>query len=472
MLPIKPRSIKSNFLLNALRTFLSMVIPVVVFPYISRVLGPDNIGKVEFANSIVNYFVLFAALGIPTYGIREIARVREDSVKFSKTVAELTMLLFITNMICCLLFVALVLFVPMLNSQQVLFWVVFPNIILSSFNYEWFYTGIEDQLFITVRYIIVKILQVAVIFLLVRDSENYVIYAGLLVGANGLSSVFNIARLKKYVSFVLLKSLELRKHIKPVLVIFGSIVATSIYMQLDITMVGIFVDDNAVGLYTTANKIIRIIISVVTVLGTVMIPRLANNLANNNVEEYRRNLSKSLNFILLLAVPFVFGCIAVADDFVVLFAGDEFAEAGFSMKLLSPIILIVGLAHFVGLQILYSNKKEGIYTLSVSVAAIVNFIANLILIPIYKQNGAVIGTLIAESVGLLLMSVIGRKYISDGKFLNVKLLWYFIAGSLMFAVVVACKEYLGFGFVLQVIVAVVGYGICVIPCRQAVLGKN
>lgn len=441
MTSLKPKSVKLNLILNAIRLFMGMALPVFVFPYVSRILGPSNIGKVDFATSIVNYFVLFAALGIPTYGMREVAKVREDKELLSKTVFELILILVVTNFLLTTLYFLMFFLSPIMKDEKLLYLVIFPSILLNSFCFDWFYIGIEDQIFITIRYAIVKLLQILLIFLFVNESSDYVFYAGVLVGANGIAAVFNILRLRKYISKMNLGSLEIYKHIKPILVIFVSIVAINIYLQLDVTMVGIFVGEKAVGLYTTANRIIRVIISIVTVIGSVMLPRLTNNIKNGQTEEYKKNLSISLNFILLLAIPFMFGTIAISDQFIVFFAGESFFQASFSMKLLSPIILIVGLANFVGLQILYSNKKEWIYTLAVSIAAIINFVTNFIFIPVYHERGAVVGTIIAELTGLLIMSILGRSLLIKSSVLSLKLLGYPICGLLMFICMIFANMY-------------------------------
>lgn len=460
---IKPKSLKLNAILSIIRTLLNVAIPLLIFPYVSRVLGPENIGKVEFANSVENYFILFAALGIPAYGIREIARVRNNKDLLSKTISELTVILIITNLICCITYVCIFFTGFSKPNDKLLYIVIFPNILLSSFNYEWFYSGIEDQVYITIRYIIIRLLQILAIFILIKQKDDYIFYAIIFVGMNGLSSIFNIIRLPKYVSPCSIFGLDIIRHIKPIFITFSSIIAVSIYVQLDVTMVGIIVDDKAVGLYTTANKIIRVIISIVTSLGTVMIPRLANNLATGNIIEYKNNLYKSFNFILMFSLPFVFGIIATADDLILLFAGHQFSDSAFSMQLLSPIIVIVGLAHFIGLQLLYANKKEIIYTISVSMAALINLIFNYVLIPIYRQNGAVVGTIIAETSGLLFMCILGKNYIKNGDFLDFNIIWYLVASFIMFALILIEKHIFRINMCFQILSGIIFYGLLIFP---------
>lgn len=425
-------SIKTNYILNALRMILQFVTPLIIFPYISRILGPQYIGKVDFTNSIISYFILFSALGIPTYGVREIARVRDDIRSRSKTVWELTIILSIMVPVGYIFYFILLNTVDAFYSDFLLFCVVSPSLFFSTFCYDWFYVGIEDQVYITVRFIVIKLLQIICVFLFVKTIDDYLIYAVVIVGLGGLSSVFNIIHLKKYVIYIPFRELNVFRHIKPVLIVFTSIVATSIYMQLDITMVGLFAGEVSVGLYTAANKLIRVLIAVVTALSAVVVPRIENALKANDIPTCKRYLNLSLHYILILALPFMFGIIALARDVIIIFAGNQYLEAVTSIRILSPIIVIVGLAYFVGLQILYPLRQEWKYSVSVSIAAVVNFVLNAALIPRFKQNGAVVGTLTAELIGLVLQIIFARQYILKTDLISLNTLKYILASLVMY----------------------------------------
>lgn len=433
--PLHIKSIKLNFVLNTTRMILTFLVPLITFPYVSRVLLPEGIGKVDFANSIISYFILFTALGIPTYGIREIARVRDNVEERSKTVWELTIVLVVSVLIGYLVYIPTIYFVPQFKTELLLFFIVSPTLFLSDFSYEWFFQGIEDQTYITIRFLIIKILQVISIFFFVRDSTDYPVYAAASVGFSSLSTVFNIIYLKKYVRFIPFKSLNIKRHLKSVFIIFSSVVATTIYMHLDVTMTGFISGDRSTGLYTTANKLIRIIISGVTALGAVMIPRIENFLKTGNKEEYYRLLNISLGYILLVSIPCCLGVNALANDIITIFAGKNYYDAVITIQLLSPIIIIVGLAYFVGLQILYPYRKEWQYTIAVSIAAVLNIIANSIFIPKFAQNGAVIGTLIAELSGLIIQCFFARKYLKKTDLISSNSLKYIIASVIMFLVI-------------------------------------
>lgn len=469
---LKIHSIKANFILNALRTAMSFLSPLVVFPYISRVLGPENIGKVDFANSIISYFVLFTALGIPTYGIREIARTRDDVVNRSKTMWELTVILCITVPVGYSLYFLAVEIVPLFTSEFILFYAVAPTLFLSNFSYEWFYIGIEDQTYMTVRHIIVKVLQIICVFLFIHKKSQYLLYAIIFVGISGVNALFNIVHLRKFIIWIPIKELNIQRHIRPILIIFTSIVATSIYMQLDVTMVGFFSGDKAVGLYTAANRFVRAMIMIVTALSAVVVPRIENSLKNNDKETCRKYLNLSLHYILMFSIPLMFGIIALADDIIYVFAGQEYIDSVCSIQLLSPIIVIVGLAYFVGLQILYPYREEWKYTVSVSVAAVVNAGVNAILIPQFAQNGAVIGTLVAESIGLILQFVFARKYIRQTDLISLNSVKYIVAAILMYITILfvpVFKENIIIHLFLCVIIAVIVYGSMLIIVKEKLI---
>lgn len=432
--PLCIRSVRSNYLLNSLRLALSFLVPVAVFPYVSRILGPENLGKVEFANSIVSYFVLFTSLGIPAYGIREIARLRDSTEERSRVVWELTLVLLLTAAAGYAAYFVLVGLVPRMESELALFCIVAPNILLSDFSYEWYYVGIEDQMYITIRCIIVRLVQTAGIFLFIRNEDDYPLYALILVGMQGISTVFNITNLRKTVRFVRPQNLDVRRHLRPVLVIFASVVAVQVYTHLDVTMTGFFIGDRAVGLYTTANKFVRIVIALVTSLSTVMVPRIENCLKNRDEDGCRRYLNISLGYILILSVPCSAGIAVLAPEIISLFAGSQYQESVLGIRLLSPVVVIVGLAHFTGLQILFPRREEWKYT------AAVNLAYNLALIPVFRQNGAIIGTLAAELVGLAVQIGFARKYLKRTDFAGLNTVKYFIAGAVMGMVLLAIPK--------------------------------
>lgn len=457
---ISPQSIKKNYCLTMIRSVLSFLVPLVTFPYVSRVLEPSGIGKVEFVNSIVAYFTLFAALGIPSYGMREIAIVRDNQKERSKLFWELFLILFIMTFFCYVIYFLCLEFVPFFIEYKKLFLITFPTLLLTTFSFEWFYQGIENQKLITQRFILVKIIQTTLIFLLIKNFNDVFKYALIIVTMSGFSSIFNVAYLHKYIDFVPFKELEIKKHLKPIFVIFASIVAVNIYTHLDVTMVGIYRTEEEVGFYTTANKLVRLIISFIVPLSTVLLPRLSRLKNEKNFEEYNHLMVSSLNMLLMMGIPILVGIEILAKPIIILFAGEKFLSSIFTLRLLSPIILIVSMAQFVGIQILYTSKKEKYYTISVSVAGFINFFLNIFAIQKWGHNGAVLGTLGAETIGLILQIIFARKELKSLSF-SFKNFTKIIISSIFMGIVVFLLQNCGSGVLslfLSVIVGAICYG--------------
>ena len=434
------KTVKLNFILNIIRLFLSTAFILLITPYITRVLGPENLGRVEYANSIIIYLINFTALGIPVYGIREVAKYRDNQKELSKILIELSLILFFTTIVGFII-LTLLLYKNLLEIRDIML-VTSLNLLLSNMGVEWFYQGIENQLYITKRFILVRVLALIATFLFVRNERDYLIYAFILVILQSGSSVLNFINLRKYITFNRIKffELEIKKHIKPIFIIFFATVATTIYLQLDSVMIG-NINKEAVGIYTVPNKLIRMMLVIITALGSVLLPRITNCLKNKDYKNYNIYVNTSLNYIFFISIPVAVSCFLLADNIINIMAGSQFKDSILTMKILSPILFTIGIAYFLGFQLLYPLGLEKYYTYSVIVAAIVNFIFNYLMIPKYLQNGAAIGTVIAETVGPLIMLFFARKYLKKINFFSVKRLKYFIATFIMSLVIIFIKSF-------------------------------
>ena len=432
---MKINSVKINFILNTTRMLLGMIFVLLTTPYVTRVLGAESLGKVEYINSVITYFLLFTALGIPNYGLREVARYREDKRKLSKIVFELGIILFITTTIGYMTLLLFLYNTKLLELKNLVL-IMSINLIFTNIGFEWFYQGIENQMYITIRYIIVRFICLILLFFLVKNYNDYLKYGFILVLINSGSNILNFINLRKYISFkeIKFKELEILKHIKPILIIFSASVAVSIYLQLDIVMIG-NIDKSAVALYNVPNKIIRLILTTVTALGVVMLPRISNSYQKNDIENYKKYLNYSLNYILMISLPALCGTLLLSKNIILIMAGEKFLSSIKTMNILAIIIFIVGMAYFLGYQLLYPRGLERYYTYSVITAAIVNFIFNYIMIPKYLQNGAAMGTVIAESIGVIMLLYFSRNMLKKIEFFAIKRLKYFIASLIMGIVV-------------------------------------
>ena len=392
---MKQKSIVKNYLYNTIWNILKIIFPLITFPYVTRVLGPEMLGKVYFADSFLGYFIMFAMLGIPIYGLREIAKCRDNKEILSKTVNEILLINLFSMLIAVALFFISFKTINKIQTDKLLFLILLPNLILTIFSLDWFYKGIEDFKFITIRNIFFKVLSIVLLFIIVRGKSDYLKYAFLIVVAASGSFIINFLNLRKYVIFKF-KNLNLKQHLKPILIIFATTVSIGIYIKLDSVMLGFLAGDYYVGLYNASVKINRIILALVTSLGVVLIPRLSYFVKNKQINEFKKYVGKSFDFVLMLSIPCVVLMIFLSKNIILFLSGHQFHEAVLSMQIIAPIILLIGLSNILGIQILIPFNKEKFVFYSVSVGAIVNFLLNLFLIPIYQHIGAAIATIIAE----------------------------------------------------------------------------
>lgn len=437
---MKTKNIKLNFILNMSRLFLGSFFILLTMPYITRILGSENLGSVEYVNSIVAYFLLFTALGIPSYGIREVARTRNNKKELSRVVFELLLILFITTVVGYIIFFILINNLSELKAERLLFIIMGTNILFTNIGVEWFYQGIENQLYITIRFIVTRVLALVLLFLFVKKETDFYIYGAILVLMSSGSNIFNIINLRKHVEFKNLGKLNLKRHLKPIFTIFSASLAASIYTQLSTIMLGSMAGVDYVAFYTVANKLIRLVLILVTALGAVMIPRLSNCLKEQNISRYKDYASVSLKYILIIAVPSMVGVFLLSKEVIYIMAGEKFFPSITTMQITSLIILIVGLAYFIGFQVLYPYNLERYYTYSVITAAIVNFIFNYFFIPKYAQNGAAVGTVIAELVGMIMMLYFAKDKLKELEFYSKNNLVYFISAFIMGVVIFFLKK--------------------------------
>lgn len=406
-------SIKKNYILNLINTISTMLFPLITFPYAARILMADGIGLVNFFSSIISYISLITCLGIPLYAIRETARVRDNQKELSKTVTEILLL---HSGITLLGYVAVFIIaytVPKVMVDIPLFLLLSTSIIFTAIGCEWFYQGVEDFKYITIRAITIKTLCVILLFLLVKSKDDLLYYAVYSVIGSVGNNVFNFFRLRKYVKLKLIDFNELRplRHLKPTMRIFVLNLVTSIYINLDTVMLGFLKDSAAVGYYTGATKLTKMLMGIVSSLGTVMIPRLSNLIQNNQTADFNRLSQKAVSFVFAISFPLFLGLIVTAPSLIRLFCGSSYEPAITTLQIISPILLFISLSGVLGIQILYPQGKENIVIMCTLVGALINFTLNLLLIPALANDGAAIATCAAEFMVTFVMIIIGRKFL-------------------------------------------------------------
>lgn len=393
---MKNKSLKVNFVMNIILTLSSFIFPLITFPYISRILLPAGTGKVSFAASIISYFSMFAQLGIPTYGIRICASVRENKEKLTKTVHELLIINLLMSFISyCAFFVCLSV-VPKMQEEKTLFIVMSFTIILNSIGMEWLYKALEQYTYITIRSIIFKIVALLAMFLLIHKQSDYIIYGGITIFAASASNIFNFINIHKYINLKPLGNYNLKQHFKPISIFFAMACASTIYVNLDSVMLGFMATDIDVGYYNAAVKIKNILVSIVTSLGTVLLPRVSYYIENKMMYEFKKITKKAINFTFIIATPLMIYFIMFAREGIFFLSGEAYVGAIIPMQLIMPTLLFIGVTNVLGIQILVPLGKEKIVLYSEIIGAITDIIINAILIPRFVSAGAAIGTLIAE----------------------------------------------------------------------------
>lgn len=391
-------SIKKNFIMNALLTMSAFIFPLITFPYVSRILLPEGTGKVQFATSFVAYFNMIAQLGIPTYGIRACARVREDQAALTRTVHEL---LTINLGMCLVSYIALgfsIALIPRVNQDKILVLIISITILLNAVGMEWLYKALEQYTYITIRSVAFKAVSVAAMFILVHRQEDYLIYGAISIFAASASNILNLLNARKYISFCSIGDYNYWRHIKAVLIFFAMACATTVYTNLDEVMLGLMKTDADVGYYHAAVKIKGILVSIVTALGAVMLPRASYYIEHAQLKEFKRITHKALHFVLIIALPVMLYFIIFAQEGILFLSGKAFEPAVLPMQIIMPTVLLIGITNVLGIQILVPLGREKIVLYSEVSGAIVDLILNLVLIPKYAAVGAAIGTLCAEIV--------------------------------------------------------------------------
>lgn len=397
----KHPSLSFNFVMNSILSLSSMIFPLISFPYVSRVLQPAGTGKVSFAVSVVSYFSMFAMMGIPTYGIRACARVRDNPRELSRTVQEILLLNVLLAAAAYLFLGLAILLVPRFRADAALFCVASLSIGFQVIGVEWLYQALEQYAYITLRSVIFKAIAMALMFLLIRRPEDTVLYGGLTVLASVGSGLLNFVNLRKQVSLKIQKPLRPQRHWRPVLVFFFMSVATTVYTNLDNVMLGFMQGDAQVGLYTAAVKAKTLLVSLVTSLGAVLLPRVSYYVENRQMEAFHRLTNLAFRFVVLFAVPVTLYFMLYAEPVVLLLAGSGYRQAVPAMQTIMPTVLLIGMTNVMGIQILLPMGREKVVLYSECAGAVTDLILNLLLIPCLGAAGAAAGTLAAEAAVFL-----------------------------------------------------------------------
>lgn len=448
-----------------------VIVPLVVTPYVSRVLSPEGIGQYSFTYSLITYFTIFGALGFGYYAQREVAKYQGDKKKQSIIFWEvilcrliLVILALVLNLLLCLTHVY--------GKYELLMLIFSINIVATAVDIAFLFQGNEDFGKIVIRNVIIKTISIISIFVFVKDTEDVWVYTLINAVMLIVSNLSLWTYLPKTLTKVNYRELKPLRHLKGTLRLFIPTIATSIYTVLDKTLIGALITDTYItiengvevikkysdlenGYYEQADKLVKMAMTIITCIGTVMIPRNSNEISKGNYEKVKRNIYISTRFVWLIGIPLTLGLVATTPNFVPWFYGQGYDKCILLINILSPLIIIIGFSNVFGLQYLVPKGKDTLFAIALMAGAVTNLIMNLIFIPYFWSLGAAIGTIIAEFVVTTIMILLVRKEISFIKILISG--WkYIISGLVMFVCVYFTGKYLSSSILYSIVLVIEG----------------
>lgn len=446
------KSIKKNYIYNLCYQLLLLLTPLITTPYISRVLGADGVGTVSYAESVVSYFSLFATMGITTYGQREISYLQDSKKKRSIIFWNTKILQVCTAVIALIIYLGFSVSI----AQPAIYLMLSFNILAVLVDVTWFFQGLEEFGKIVIRNVVFKVINIIYIFNFVRSKEDVLVYAFGLSFFTFLSNVSLWAYLPKYVIKSDHSEIHPFKNIKVVLSLFIPTIAIQVYTVLDKTMIGLITCSSFEnGYYEQALKISKMVLMIVTALGTVMIPRIGFHFEKNEKEEVKRLMYRGYRFVWFLGLPLCFGLNMVANNFVPWFFGNGYEKVISLIGVLAFLILAIGINNVTGMQYLIPTKRQNIFTFTVVIGACINFLLNLILIRLFQSVGAAIASVTAETVIAVVQLVIVRKELNPWRVIK-EGIHYYIASGIMAAVLSLASNMLTPSIFHTVILVVAG----------------
>ena len=406
---IKVHSNFYNIVMGFLLKVSQVLFPLITFPYVSRVLLAEGVGRVNFAQSTLSLLSTLAMLGIPIYGIKVCAKVRDDKVRLATTVKELLVINSFSMVVSYILLVVCILFIDKIRTDLILFAVMSMTIAFTVFGVEWFYQAIEQYDYITIRSVIVKALSVILMFIIVRDAGDVVQYGFIVVLGTVGSNILNIIRLHRFVSLKSAEKMNLRHHLKPILTLFAFSATTTFYTSLNTVMLGLLKSDAEVGFFSAADKIKGLGTQIVTVASSVLLPRSAYLLEQGRKDEFHSLIKSSLQFSLVISCPMIALCIINAHHLIMILSGSGFMPAIPVMQIEIIATMFIGLTNVIGIQLFIPMDSEKYVFHSTLCGAIAGIILNSLLTPKLGASGAAISTVSAEATVLIVQLIQLRK---------------------------------------------------------------
>ena len=396
-------SVNKNAAYNTIKTVFGIIYPLITFPYISRVLMPENVGKINFGSSVVSYFMLIASLGVTTYAIRECSKVRDNRDKLQSTASQILSINILSTLIAYLALAVTLVVARPLDSYKELICIQSATIIFTTLGADWINSAIEDFKFIAMRTVGMQIVSLVLMFIFVHNPEDYIIFALIGVIASSGANIINIVYRRKFCKTRLTFQIDWKKHLPPILTLFSLILAQTIYCNSDMTMLGLMKGDYEVGLYSTSVRIYNLVNQVVASVAFVVMPQLAISFEKDDFKRVNELLRYALNFIVVLGLPCLVGINIICSSIIGTLGGNEYLGASTSLHILSLSLACSFIGGWIGNMMMLPSGRDAVCLRSGVISAVLNVVLNIFLIPIYGLNGAAFTTFLAELTGIMVM---------------------------------------------------------------------
>ncbi|MGL5000666.1 MAG: flippase [Cetobacterium sp.] len=454
-------SVSKNYLYNVLLIISNTVFPIITFPYVSRVLMPEYLGKVYFVQGVVAYFVIISVLGAPNYGIKELSKAKGvgDWDEFKKIFTELFLMTTLSSVGSLLILLITINSYEKFSAEKLIFYIFSAQVLFECFHINHFFIVMENHKRRLIRSFSIRVLSLGFLFYFIKTPKDYYLYALLLVVPEIIARVIDVFSVRKYFNFNF-KELNFKRHIKSMLVIFLYIFTIGIYGSIDTTMLGIIVGDSEVGLYTAAVKMYKMVLPVILTLGTVLSPRIIGAIKRKEKLNIYKNIDIFMDYSFIVGIPATLLMMLLAREFTILFSGEGFIGSINTMIIMSPCLVFLAIGSFIGGQIMLPNDMEkGILTISI-LGVFLNIGLNYFLIPVYLRNGAAIATLITEVVISLVKMNIMKNLYKDYRILTkdriITVLIGLLVSILIYLKIDTLREY---GNILTLLIVPVIYGV-------------
>lgn len=466
------KSLAANSIFYLIYNVLNVIFPLITAIYVARILLPSSIGEVEVARNFAQYFVILAFLGIPTYGLREISKVRNNKDELNKVYSELLVINAISTIIFLSLYIVLIFVIPEYRNNYHLFLIAGVSIALNFINNSWLYEGLEKFGFISIRNLIFKVVSFVLLILFVRGQDDVINYAVITVVGTAGNYFLNIVNSGKYVHFSF-KNLNLKRHIKSIIFLVVVNLAIEIYSLVDVTMLGFMCPEENVAYYSYGSKIYKIVLQIVNTFTMVLVPRISLYYKEGRLDEFNILISKTLTVILVLSLPMIVGIWFVSDYLIVAIYGSAYVSSASVLKVLSFILVISPVGYLLGSRVMLVTCNEKKMVMPVISGAIVNIILNYFLIQLWAEHGAAVASLISEVVVMVIYLFLGKKFIKlDYKYLFNECWKILIALVLMVGLLIGCYFLIKneiIRTITQIILAIFIYFVALIVLKENIV---